>query len=132
MVKSDPALKQWLERLATEMLERLPQIDSFTSHVRQLLAAELRGGDPGIEHLARKLHTTSRTLRRRLEDVGATHRQLLDELRKELAFQYLAENSIATTEVAFLLGYSTARPFHRAFRRWASMSASEYRRRARK
>jgi AraC-like DNA-binding protein len=128
MVKSDPALKTLLERMASEMLERLPKTDSLTSHVRRLLAEQLRGGDPGINHLARKLHTTPRTLRRRLEEAGTTHREILDELRKELAYRYLGERSLATSEVAFLLGYSTASPFHKAFKRWAGLSASEYRR----
>jgi AraC-like DNA-binding protein len=127
MVKSDPALKTLLERIAGEMLERLPKKDTLTSHVRRLLAEELRGGDPGIEHLARKLHTTPRTLRRRLLEAGTTHREILDELRKELAYRYLGERSLATSEVAFLLGYSTASPFHKAFKRWAGTSVTEYR-----
>jgi AraC-like DNA-binding protein len=128
MGKSDPALKTLLERMANELLQRLPKMDTLTAHVRQLLAAELRGGDPGIEYLAKKLHTTPRTLRRRLEEVGTTHREILDGLRKELAFRYLGERSLATSEVAFLLGYSTASPFHKAFKRWAGTSATDYRR----
>jgi AraC-like DNA-binding protein len=127
MVKSDPALKALLERIAREMLQRLPKRDSLTSHVRGLLAEELRGGDPGIEHLARKLHTTQRTLRRRLQEAGTTHRDILDELRQELAYRYLGERSLAVGEVAFLLGYSTASPFHKAFKRWAGVSVAEYR-----
>jgi AraC-like DNA-binding protein len=114
--------------MANEMLQRLPKMDTLTAHVRELLAAELRGGDPGIEHLAKKLHTTPRTLRRRLEEVGTTHREILDGLRKELALRYLSERSLATSEVAFLLGYSTASPFHKAFKRWAGVSATDYRR----
>jgi AraC-like DNA-binding protein len=127
MVRSDPALKALLERIASEMLQRLPKRDSLISHVRRLLAEELRGGDPGIEHLARKLHTTARTLRRRLLEAGTTHRDILDELRKELAYRYLGERSLATSEVAFLLGYSDASPFHKAFKRWAGISVAEYR-----
>jgi AraC-like DNA-binding protein len=129
MIKSDPALKTMLERVAGDMLQRLPSADTLTSHIRRLLAAELRGGDPRIEHLARKLHTTPRTLRRRLEEIGTTHREILEELRKELALKYLGEQSIGPTEVAFLLGYSNASAFHKAFKRWTGVSASEYRRR---
>jgi AraC-like DNA-binding protein len=128
MKKADPAMRRWLERVADEMLERLPKLDSITAHVRRVLTAELRGGDPGLERLARRLHTTPRTLRRRLDAAGTTHRSLLEELRKELAFQYLREPSIGVTEVAFLLGYQDASSFHRAFKRWAGTSASEYRR----
>jgi AraC-like DNA-binding protein len=127
MVKSDPALKTLLEVMAGEMLQKLPARDTLTAHVRRLLADELRGGDPGIEHLASKLHTTPRTLRRRLEEHGTTHRDILDELRKELAFRYLGQGALAASEVGFLLGYSSPSPFHRAFKRWAGMSVGEYR-----
>jgi AraC-like DNA-binding protein len=129
MIKSDPALKTMLERVAGDMLQRLPSADTLTSHIRRLLAAELRGGDPRIEYLAKKLHTTPRTLRRRLEEIGTTHREILEELRKELALKYLGERAIGPTEVAFLLGYSNASAFHKAFKRWTGVSASEFRRR---
>jgi AraC-like DNA-binding protein len=129
MVRSDPALRTLLERVAGEMLDRLPKTDALTSQVRRLLAAELGGGDPGIVALAKKLHMTPRTLRRRLEEVGTTHRDVLEHLRKELALRYVGERSIGTSEVAFLLGYSNASAFHKAFKRWTGVSASEYRKR---
>ena len=129
MVKSDPALRSLLERVAREMLERLPKADALTAQIRQLLASELGRGDPGIVTLARHLHMTPRTLRRRLAEMGTTHRDILEQLRKELALRYLGERAIGTSEVAFLLGYSNASAFHKAFKRWTGVSASEYRRR---
>jgi AraC-like DNA-binding protein len=129
MVKSDPALRTLLERVAKEMVERMPKADALTSQIRPLLAAELGRGDPGIVTLARHLHMTPRTLRRRLREIGTTHRDILETLRKELALRYLSERAIGTTEVAFLLGYSNASAFHKAFKRWTGVSASEYRRR---
>ena len=128
MVKSDPALRTLLERVASEMIERLPKADALVSQIRPLLAAELGRGNPGIVTLASHLHMTPRTLRRRLREVGTTHRDILEGLRKELAIRYLGERSIGTTEVAFLLGYSNASAFHKAFKRWTGVSASEYRR----
>jgi AraC-like DNA-binding protein len=129
MVKSDPALRSMLERVAKEMIGRLPKADALTSQIRPLLTAELGRGDPGIVTLARNLHMTPRTLRRRLREIGTTHRDILEHVRKELAIRYLSERAIGTTEVAFLLGYSNASAFHKAFKRWTGVSASEYRRR---
>ena len=120
MVKSDPALRTLLERVASEMIERLPKADALISQIRPLLAAELGRGNPGIVTLASHLHMTPRTLRRRLREVGTTHRDILEGLRKELALRYLGERSIGTTEVAFLLGYSNASAFHKAFKRWTA------------
>src|SRR6185437_17141686 len=122
MVKAGAALKTLLERTASEILQRLPKTDTLIAHVRKLLAEELRGGDPGIARLARRLHTTPRTLRRRLDEAGVTHREILDQLRRDLAHQYLRQEAIAISEVAFLLGYSDASPFHKAFKRWSGVS----------
>jgi len=132
MVKADAALKTLLERTASEILQRLPKTDTLIAHVRKLLAEELRGGDPGIARLARRLHTTPRTLRRRLDEAGVTHREILDQLRRDLAHQYLRQEAIAISEVAFLLGYSDASPFHKAFKRWSGVSPAEYRRQQRR
>jgi AraC-like DNA-binding protein len=132
MARADPPLKALLEGMADAALRKLPSTGSLTVNVRRLLAAELRGGDPSIELLSRKLHTTPRTLRRWLADAGTTHRDILDQLRKELAFQYLREPTLAVREVAFLLGYSSAGPFLRAFKRWAGISATEYRKERRR
>jgi AraC-like DNA-binding protein len=128
LVKSDPALRTLLERVARDMVDRLPKADALTSQIRPLLTSELGRGDPGIVTLARHLHMTPRTLRRRLREIGTTHRDILEQLRKKLAIRYLSERAIGTTEVAFLLGYSNASAFHKAFKRWTGMSASEYRR----
>ena len=72
---------------------------------------------------------SERTLQRRLKAEGHTFAALLDEVRETLAKRYLLEPSLATSEVAFLLGYSEPSAFHRAFKRWAGESPTEYRRR---
>ena len=46
------------------------------------------------------------------------------------AMRYLCEPEIAIAEVAFLLGFSEASAFHRAFKRWSGTTPSAYRRRS--
>ena len=67
-----------------------------------------------------------RTLRRRLSEEGATHRDVLDGLRRELALRYLGER-VNILEIAFMLGFSNASNFHRAFKRWMDITPEEYR-----
>jgi AraC-like DNA-binding protein len=55
---------------------------------------------------------------------------LLDVLRRDLAMRYLHERQIAIAEVAFLLGFSEASTFHRAFRRWSGTTPAAYRKTA--
>src|SRR5262249_50528306 len=54
-----------------------------------------------------------------------------EALRRELAERYLAEG-VSIDETAFLLRYSEASAFQRAFRRWTGLTPATYRRRYRK
>jgi AraC-like DNA-binding protein len=118
LVTADPALSAILDRHAEQLLARLPPVDRFVDRVRGLLAEELRGGDPTAERIATRLHMSSRTLRRRLEEQGSGFSPLLDELRKELALRYLDEARLGLDEISFELGFADARAFRRAFKRW--------------
>ena len=124
---ADAELSAILARHAQHLLEQLPPVNDFVAHVRRLVAEELAGGDPSAEHIAARLHMSARTLRRRLQEHGARHKLLLDELRRELAIRYLSEERLEIAEVAFLLGFSEASAFHRAFKRWTGRTPSDYR-----
>jgi AraC-like DNA-binding protein len=118
LVTADPHLSAILDRHASELLRRLPPVDNFVDRVRCMLAEELRGGDPSAERIATRMHMSSRTLRRRLEEQGSGVQPLLDDLRKELALRYLEEARLGLDEIAFELGFADARAFRRAFKRW--------------
>jgi AraC-like DNA-binding protein len=127
LVKSDPGLCAVLERQMGELLERLPRTTSLGVRVRQLVAKELSTAAPSAAAAARKLHMSRRTLQRLLHAEGTTFSKLVDALRRELATSYFREPAIAIAEVAFLLGFSEASAFHRAFKRWHGVTPSVYR-----
>jgi AraC-like DNA-binding protein len=68
-----------------------------------------------------------RTLHRSLAAEGTTYRELLDQLRCDLATRHLADDRISIAEIAFLLGFSEISAFHRAFRRWTDRTPAEFR-----
>jgi AraC-like DNA-binding protein len=91
---------------------------TFSQRVRDLLATELQGGNPMIENIAAQLHMHPRTLARRLKDEGTSHTELLDSLRRGRAEEYVSASDLDMMEVAFLLGFSDASAFNKAFKRW--------------
>jgi AraC-like DNA-binding protein len=64
------------------------------------------------------LHQSTSTLQRRLRQEGTSYQSLLDEIRRELALDYLRDGKHSIADVAFLLGFSDQSNFTRAFRRW--------------
>lgn len=125
----DPDLFCVLETHARMLLDRLPGPDDFVGRVRDAIEAELRGGDPGLESIARRLAMSPRTLQRRLRDRGAVFNDVLDAVRFQAAKSYLAKRDVAGTEVAYLLGFAEPSSFNRAFKRWSGQTPTEYRRR---
>ncbi len=126
--QSDPGLLPILEQHAQTLLGEAS--DSFARRVSERIAEELTGGTPTAEIIAGKLHMSVRTLSRRLAEEDTTFSQLLDHLREQLALSHLRDRGLSVGEVAFLLGFSDANAFSRAFKRWTGHPPSHYRRRA--
>ncbi|MBZ2188835.1 AraC family transcriptional regulator [Alcanivorax sp. JB21] len=118
MLESDAELQRLLESVVMTMHENLPASEGIIGQVLRLLRDELCDGEPTMEAIARKLCLTPRTLHRRLKEEGTNFRVVVNTARRDLAERYLREGRMTITEIAFLLGYSDANAFHRAFKRW--------------
>jgi len=78
--------------------------------------------------LAEQVHISERTLRRRLGALDASYRSLRDTTRYERARDLLINTDMSIEAVAQRVGYSDARSFRRAFKRWAGALPSAVRR----
>ncbi|MDF5729485.1 MAG: AraC family transcriptional regulator [Rhizonema sp. PD38] len=127
-MKSDPGLGRILDRYIEVLLAKLPQSGSFIDSVCREISRELRGGNLEVEAITKRLGFVSRTLQRKLKEAGTSYQELLDETRQSLSTHYLQEQHITVSEVAFLLGFSEASAFSRAFKRWTGTTPGEFRR----
>lgn len=98
--------------------------------LRHLIAEALQNGVPELPALARSLGMSERSLRRRLDELGTSFRDVLDAVRKELALNHVKDRRLSLSEVAFLLGFSEPSTFHRAFKRWTGDTPAAFRARA--
>jgi AraC-like DNA-binding protein len=127
LVKADPALQAILEAQVVALIQKLPKAEATTDAVRRHLASELAKGQPSLEQIAHRLHMSSRTLRRHLDEEGTSFREILSEVRRELASRHLTEGRLAIGEIAFLLGFSEPSAFHRAFKQWTGHAPHAFR-----
>jgi AraC-like DNA-binding protein len=126
--KADPALCAFLHAHAERALAALRAESELVRAVRQAVVDQLIGGTPGIARAARALATSARTLRRQLAAEATSFRAIVDDVRHQLAVQYLRDPALGAAEVAFLLGFSEAAAFHRAFKRWTGTTPHAFRR----
>lgn len=100
---------------------------SVIDQVRRALLDLMPSGEPTIGEVSRLLGISSRTLQRQLFEDGTTFRDVLRDVRHELALRYLRDSSCSVTEVSFLLGFSETAAFSRAFKRWTGVAPSQFR-----
>lgn len=128
MSTADAALARLLEDHA-HILARHDRAATagFGTEVRKAIATVLPAGGSAAD-VADALHLSVRTLQRKLVAVGTSFSELSDEVRSDLALEYLNDPAVSIAEVAFLLGFSEQSSFNRAFRRWTGETPGRWRR----
>jgi AraC-like DNA-binding protein len=116
-----------LSERATALLQDLQTAQSVRSRVERLLMPVLHKGEASMEAVAGQLGFSRQTLFRKLRAEGATFEKVLDELRHRLALDYLSGRKVSLNEAGYLLGFSDAAAFSRAFKRWTGCSPREAR-----
>lgn len=118
---------RFLARAPGNILVRYRDPDSLAQRIRQQLRLLDPAQWPEIDGLARQLHMSASTLRRRLGEEGQAWQGLKDSVRKELATGWLADASLPVAEIAARLGFADSRAFYKAFRKWTGASPGHYR-----
>ncbi len=86
-------------------------------------------GYPSVDMVARKIHMSERTLKRKLHEHGLSYSTLLAEVRLRDAQQLLTISGMTVSEVAARVGYTNRVNFSRAFRAWTGLTPSDYQQR---
>ena len=123
----NPYLAGLNDQVLTRYLAELDHQD-VVHRVQSVILDKLFSGNVTIEMVAGEIHMSVRSLQRRLQEAGTTFGDVLDQTREELARKYVAEEKMVFSEIAFLLGFSEQSTFSRAFKRWAGVTPTEFRR----
>jgi AraC-like DNA-binding protein len=113
--------------LCDDLNDKLQHRLGFAGRVRTFVLANL-GRNVTLEGVAAHFDTPVRTLRRKLRDEETSFREILDDLRSEVATKYLRDTHMTIDDVSSALGFSETSNFRQAFRRWKQASPQQYRR----
>ncbi len=114
------------EQCATQAIEILGPI-SFADKIRQKVMALGDNEIPNLEDISTQLHTTSRTVRRKLKAEGITFQEILTTELSKKAIMLLQTTSLTVEQIADRLGYAESSSFIHAFKRWTDKSPKHYR-----
>ena len=82
---------------------------------------------PTAAELAATLNTSERSLRRHLSAEGRTYQKILDEVRAELACNFLKDTDLSIAEIGHRVGIQDVTNFRRTFRRWTGVTPKGWR-----
>lgn len=128
----DPLLRKTLEAHALSQLAMLDSDTDLTSQVKQSIQKQLTEGITRQDMIAEDLGMTSRTLQRKLSQEGVSYQKLLDEVRQQMAEDYLRNTAMAIPDIALRLGYSETTSFHRKFKAATGQTPGDFRKQSRK
>jgi len=108
-----------------ELRKRLAQVEmsaSMSDSVQAALLELLPSGRASMEHVAKSLAISGRTLQRRLQAEDTSFQALLAQARQRLAKHYLRSSELTSSENALLLGFEDSNSFYRAYREWMGLT----------
>ncbi|GAA6150767.1 AraC family transcriptional regulator [Pseudoteredinibacter isoporae] len=127
---ANPSMLKIYQQQCDKLLARLDDKADLSSSVRRVLVSE-NSGFPKLEAMAEKFHMSPRTFRRRLQDEGNSFQKISDEVKRQLAEDYLRNSNFSIETVAGLVGFNDISNFRRAFIRWTGESPANFQKRQR-
>lgn len=124
---ADASLVPLLEKHARQLLAVFRR-DSGLAAISQAVIELIPGGEVGVGRVAERLAKSTRSLQRELRAHGTTFHRLLQELRMEMANDYLASSEFSLQEIAGRLGYREQSSFCHAYRNWTGRAPGDARR----
>ncbi|MCL4226553.1 MAG: helix-turn-helix transcriptional regulator [Myxococcales bacterium] len=128
LVSADPVAVQLARAQCERELAAL--VDAGLPGRVRLALVDPDGRFRSVDEVARVVHVSTRTLKRKLAACGTSYSRLLDDLRRQRALLLLEDRTLALAEVASRLGYTELPNFTRAFRKWTGTTPGAFRRRA--
>jgi AraC-like DNA-binding protein len=121
-------LRPILRRHIQSRIDRMEFYDAAVSTNVALAIASLIGtGESDIATVADALMIHPKKLQRLLKEEGTSFSNILEDVRKTMARDMIANSSAPVAHIAGLLGYSTTAPFTSAFRKWTGMNPLQWR-----
>jgi len=119
--QQDSETSEFCEMQCKKIIQKLSHQSHFVDEVRSTIIAK-PSIFPSIDDVSKKLNMSTSTLRRRLNDEGNNYQTILNEIRYNLAKDYLTFSSMPLEKISDLLGYSDPGNFTHAFKKWSGKS----------
>jgi AraC-like DNA-binding protein len=126
-----PLVREQIEKFTATLLDEVTPHETFQARVadvaRSLLGTGRRADRAAVAH---RLHTSQRTMQRRLEEENTSFTRVRDGVLWEVVDSLMSNPELKVEAVALSVGFRHVSAFSKAFKRHTGVSPTEYRQRA--
>jgi AraC-like DNA-binding protein len=112
--QANEQLHRILEQHLIQLKQQFP--DNLSAQISHLIRQALLTGDCSIERVSSYLSINKRTLQRQLKSAGTSYKELLENVRFDMATRYLLDSNGSLTNLADMLCYAELSAFSNAFK----------------
>lgn len=123
---SDPKILTFFQNEVEKILQT-KQDSSYFFRVQSCIFKNIGFNEAKIDHIAKDLGLTVRTLQNYLKVEKRTFREALESVRKEVAVHFLKNTQLEYGTISSILGYSEPSSFFRAYKSWFHKTPKEER-----
>ncbi len=105
VIQTPATLAAFLHEAPASLLVKYRDQTSAAERTRSLLRRHIRTRLLTLEEVSNMLAMTPQTLRRRLQEEGQGFQAIKDDLRRDMAIEYLARPDLALQDIAELVGF---------------------------
>ena len=121
-----PISAQQALALCRDQAAQIKKQSEIVASVERILRRRL-SEQPTLAEIANSLNLSQRNLRRHLTAAGQGYREIHDRLRTERAMELLSAGALSVADIGSEVGFSDAREFRRAFKRWTGSAPTTLR-----
>ena len=127
LIQNERTVNAFIRAAPANIVLKYKNNSSFSATIRKTLRSLPSDEWPDFDTFSTNLNMTRSTLRRRLDEEGQPFQAIKDQLRRDIAIEYLGQYSKSVMDIAIELGFAEPSAFHRAFKKWTGMTPGEYR-----
>lgn len=123
---ANPKLARLNDQIVVDYLASFDQ-QSLALQAKSKIVSRLPSGRPNQTEIASSLNMSLRNFQRKLKLEGTSFRELVDEIRKNLAVEFIKDQNRSIGAISYNLGFTEPANFTRSFKSWTGKSPKQYR-----
>lgn len=125
LLRANSITAQVTKELCDKTLIEMRSKEGLAGDVYRVISSNIRGFGQE-DDVASYLNISSRTLRRKLLTEETSFQKILNDVRSQMAIEYLQNSDFSIEEIADRLGFSDATNFRHSFKKWTGRTAGSY------